>query len=161
MTLDGCEEVGPLPEQLQVAWVSRLGARAGNQTGIPVVRTAELRRLAEEKNRDATAVLQALGLVSGKRARGSWKVVVFDVQRDWLCRPVDADAGADLSGVPACEGSWQGPGPGVKHRSYSGCGYLLDTRTEARTLDTYRIAWGDAIAWGFCVLPLQRFLQGA
>lgn len=159
--LEQCAEVGELPETLQVAWVSRVGARARNGTGIVVVRTADLRQLAETRGRDETAVLQALGLVRGKKARGDWKVVVFDVQRDWLCRPADADAGLELSGVPVCGDAWQGSGPGVKDRSYSGCGYLLDTRTEQKTLDVYRISWEDAVSWGFCVLPLERFLKGA
>lgn len=158
---DACGELAPLPERLQVAWVSRVGTQVSGRTPLPVVRTSDLRRLVEAEKRDPTGVLQALGLVSGKKARGSWKVVVFDVERDWLCRPVETEPGADLSGVPACETGWQRPGVGVKPRSFTGCGYLKDTRTGERTLDTFRVDWQTAVSWGFCVLPLERFLEGA
>ena len=151
-----------MPDTLQVAWVSRLGARAGAHTSLVVVRVADLRRLVEANDRDATRVLRALGLV-GKRAeaRGAWKVTVFDVKRDWLCRPVEGPEDATITGVAACPGDVQRGAAGVRASAWSGCGYLLDTATGARTLDAFRIEWADAVAWGFCVLPLRRFLDGA
>lgn len=155
-----CEDPAPVPETFQVAWVSKLGAHVGAGSAIEVVRVTELRRLVETRGRDATGVLQALGLV-GKKARGDWKVVVFDVKREWLCRPAESVPGDDLSGVATCEAGWQRRGRGARARSYSGCGYLLDTVTQARTLDSFRVDWQTASTWGFCVLPLQRFLEGA
>ena len=162
-----CGATTEVPESLQVAWVSRIGARAGAQTALPVVRVSDLRRLVESSNRDATTVLRALGMV-GKRgqARGGWKVTIFDVKRDWLCRPVlqDSDDGpavATIVGMAACPGDLTRGAPGVRGRAWSGCGYLLDTATGKRSLDVYRVEWSTAVAWGFCVLPLQRFLDGA
>jgi hypothetical protein len=143
-----------------VAWVSQLARTVGAHTPIEVVRVTDLRKLVEAKNRDTTLVLQALGL-AGKKAHGDWKITVFDVKREWLCRPAEEDPGSDLSGVPVCEADWQRKGIGAKARSYSGCGYLLDTMTGGRTLDTFRVDWQAASTWGFCVMPLQRFLDGA
>lgn len=157
-----CKAVAEVPETLQVAWVSRIGARAGARTPLPVVRVADLRRLVEDEKRDPTQVLRALGLI-GKRAqaRGVWKVTVFDVERESLCRPIFGPEGVDVGGVATCPATLQRPGKGVKGRAYSGCGYLLDTETGARTLDTWKIEWRDAVSAGFCVLPLTRFLTGA
>ncbi len=160
MSVETCEQVGALPETLQVAWVSRLAARAGARTGVPVVRVAELRKLAEARGRDPVAVLQALGL-AGKKANGRWKVVIFDVKREWLCRPVDADPADDFGGLDVCDVAWQAPSPGQLPRSHTGCGYLVDSQTGVRTLDSFRVEWGTAVTWGFCVLPLSRFLEGA
>jgi hypothetical protein len=155
-----CAAVGPVPETMQVAWVSELGDRLGANSMMEVVRVTDLRRLVEGLGRDPTRVLRALGLAK-KRAKGRWKVTVFDVKRDWLCRPVEGAPGRDLAGVPTCEESWQRKGPGTYRASYSGCGYLLDTQAGTRTLDSYRLRWGTAVTWGFCVLPLERFLAGA
>jgi hypothetical protein len=157
-----CEATAEVPDTLQVAWVSRLEARAGAHTPLAVVRVADLRRLVEASDRDPTRVLRALGLV-GKRqeARGAWKVTVFDVKREWLCRPVEGPVDATIAGVAACPGDLQSGAPGVRGSAWSGCGYLLDTATGTRTLDVFRIEWEAAVAWGFCVLPLRRFLDGA
>ena len=155
--MDACEAVGEVPETLQVAWVSPVGMTVGAGAPLQVVRVADLRRFAEGK--ESLAVLQALGL-AGRKDQRAWKVTVFDVKREWLCRPAEWEPGTDLSGVAACESGWQAPGRGTKARSYSGCGYLLDTQSEARTLDVYRVDWETAVSWGFCVLPWERFLGG-
>jgi hypothetical protein len=154
--------VAPVPDTLQVAWVSPVGARAGRHTPLEVVRVSDLRRLVEARGRDALHVLQALGLVGRHGAvHGAWKVTVFDVKNTWLCRPAEGEEGAPLGGVATCPSDWQQHGRGAKPRSFSGCGYLLDTGTNERSLDVFRVEWGDAVTWGFCVLPLDRFLQGA
>jgi hypothetical protein len=90
-----------------------------------------------------------------------YKVTLFDVKKEWLCRPVeDRTEGEDLSGVPACEASQQRRSRPAKE-GFTGCGYTLDTGASARGLDVFRIEWGAASAWGFCTLPLDRFLKGA
>lgn len=157
-----CGALDTPPESFQVAWVSRLGKSVSAISGIQVVRVTELRKLVDSKQRDATAILRALGLLGARgTATDAYKVTIFDVKRDWLCRPVDADAGTTLGGVAVCPGNWQGPEPGTRGRSYGGCGYLEDTATGARTLDVYRLSWENAVTWGFCVLPISRFLGGA
>jgi hypothetical protein len=157
-----CEATVPLPDMLQVAWVSRLGARANAGTPLEVVRVADLRRLVEARGRDPGRVLQALGLV-GKQGKvhGGYKVTLFDVNSDWLCRPATGAEGAPLMGLATCPTEWQRHGAGTRPRSYSGCGYLLDVATAGRTLDVFRVEWQVAVTRGFCVLPLQRFLDGA
>ena len=157
-----CQATTEVPDTLQVAWVSRLGARAGAHTALPVVRVADLRRLVETNHRDPTAVLRAIGALRPKaEAKGAWKVTVFDVKRAWLCRPVEGPQEATIAGVAACPGDLQGRPGGVRPVAWSGCGYLLDTASGARSLDVFRVEWETAVAWGFCVLPLRRFLDGA
>lgn len=157
-----CQALADAPETLQVAWVSRVAEGATARKALPVVRVADLRKLVEANGRDPTKVLRALGLI-GKRAtaKGNWKVTVFDVKREWLCRPVDGPEELTIAGVAACPASLQKRPWGTKARAWSGCGYLLDAASGARTLDVFRVEWQDAVAWGFCVLPLRRFLEGA
>jgi hypothetical protein len=155
-----CDALAPLPDTVQVAWVSKVGKRVGRRGMLEVVRVADLRKRVEAENRDATGVLQALGLV-GKKARGKWKIVVFDVKTDYLCRPALGNPADDLGGLDRCEEKWQKRAPGTKRASFGGCGYLLDSQTGERTLDVYRIDWEHAAAWGFCVMPLERFVNGA
>lgn len=157
-----CQALADAPETLQVAWVSRLGQTAGARTALQVVRVADLRKLVEASDRDPTKVLRALGLIGKKAtARGNWKVTVFDVKREWLCRPVEGPEEVTLAGVSACPANLQKRPWSTKARSWTGCGYLVDAASGARTLDVFRVEWQDAVAWGFCVLPLRRFLEGA
>lgn len=157
-----CQPLTEVPETLQVAWVSRVAEGASAKKALAVVRVADLRKRVEASGRDPTKLLRALGLI-GKRAtaKGNWKVTIFDVKREWLCRPVEGPEEVTIAGTPACPASAQKRPWGIKVRSWSGCGYLLDTESGARTLDVYRVQWQDAVAWGFCVLPLRRFLDGA
>jgi hypothetical protein len=155
-----CEATAPLPDTVQVAWVSPLDKRVGAESQLEVVRVTDLRKLVEAEQRDPTRVLQALGLTK-KESKERWKVTIFDVKREWLCRPIDADPANDVAGMDVCEEKWQDPAPGTVNRSYSGCGYLLDAKDGDRTLDAYRLRWRTAVTWGFCVLPLERFLGGA
>jgi hypothetical protein len=154
-----CDALAPVPDTVQVAWVSKLGKRAGSRTVLQVVRVADLRKRIEVEQRDPQGVLQALGLV-GKKARGKWKVVIFDVKADNLCRPVEGAEG-ELTGVRACEEKWQKPASGVRDDGFSGCGYARDTQTGERTLDVFHVDWAHAASWGFCVMPFERFVNGA
>ncbi|MFZ5478287.1 MAG: hypothetical protein ACOZNI_16085 [Myxococcota bacterium] len=155
-----CGELQTPPERFQVAWVSPVRATVGAGAALDVVRVADLRKLIEARRADPLAVLQALGL-AGKRDAREWKVTVFDVERAWLCRPVDAVAGDDVAGVRACDEGWQRPGRGTREKAWTGCGWLKDTQTGERTLDVYRLDWEAAVRWGFCVLPMGRFLGGS
>lgn len=154
-----CDALAPVPETVQVAWVSKLGKRAGSSTLLEVVRVADLRKRVELEKRDPKGVLQALGL-AGKRARGKWKVVVFDVKAEQLCRPVEGKDGL-VEGVRACASDWQRRASGVRKESWGGCGYALDSQTGERTLDVFHVDWEHAATWGFCVLPFERFVNGA
>lgn len=160
--MGGCLPLETPPEQFQVAWVSPLGQSVGAHASIQVVRVAELRKLVEARAKDETAVLRALGLL-GKRQEphSDYKITIFDVKRDWLCRPMDADEGTTEAGMAVCPAEMQHPAARTRASSYSGCGYLNGTETGERTLDIWRLEWENAVSWGFCVLPLGRFLGGA
>ena len=89
------------------------------------------------------------------------KVTIFDVKREWLCRPIEEmEPGTVKAGVTVCEAKQQRGLWGYK-KGYTGCGYIEDTQTSSRSLDVVRLRWADASSWGFCVLPLERFLEGA
>ena len=158
-----CEAAADVPETIQVAWLSPLEDRVRGNSALEVVRVQDLRGWLRTQGRDQTRLLQGLGLVprgGGSRADWSWKITIFDVRSEWMCRPVESGIpGEDLGGVPACAESELGRLRG--HRfGYTGCGYTLDTAASTRGLDVFRISWEVAASQGFCVMPLERFLAG-
>ncbi len=64
--------------------------------------------------------------------------------------------GEDSDGLPACS---TGRALGVRHTS--GCGTTTDTARDSSGLDLYQVLWREAARDGFCVMPLERFLDGA
>ena len=157
-----CGDLGPVPDAVQVAWVSPLTKTVGAGSWLDVVRVADLRSYLSGKGVTPLRLLQALGVVNGKgrgrAAKKSYKVTIFDVRSTWLCRPLRSGA-ADkvVSGVAICAPRQQ---EGTR-RSFTGCGYTRDTVTGGRGLDTFKVRWRDASSGGFCVLPLERFAKGA
>ncbi len=147
-----------LPEpatSLSVAWVAPRGRRVGRRTWLTVVPTVDLMAFAKRENATVGRLLEHLGQRrSGRREpRRSYKVLVFDVTRDMLCRPLDAEPASMVGGVPVCELS-------DKHfRDTDRCGWLVDTRTRRRSLPALRAQWGDLVRAGFCVLPAERFVR--
>jgi len=156
-----CESLHVVPEAFQVAWVSPVGQRVGRNTPLQMVRVSDLRQTVESAKRDQTAVLRALGLVGKHVPDREWKVTVFDVRSEWLCRPMDGEEGDEVAGVGVCPGDWQRRGKGVRRKAWTGCGYLHDPVAGTRTLDVFRVPWSSAISFGFCVMPMTRFLEGA
>ncbi len=159
-----CGSVAAVPETTQVAWISPRGKRAPNRGVIEVVRVQDLRSWVRDNGANEGRLIQGLGMAprrGGLAVKKSYKVTIFDVQSGWLCRPIEGGTpGEDRSGVAICESSDAGAVGG--HRpGYSGCGYTLDTSSSTRGIDVYRIRWSDASAWGFCVMPLDRFISGA
>jgi hypothetical protein len=153
-----CLDVGAVPNRFQVAWVSEAGARVGSDRVLEVVRVADLRAFMSAESPDQEEFLQELGLVQrkGRGAEKKWQLTIFDVDAQMLCRPVSgADPGSNLAGVPACVEHLQTGG-----RNFTGCGYTLDTEHLDRGVDTFRVTWAEASAWGFCVFPLERFMVG-
>lgn len=156
----GCEPVKEPTEQLQVAWVSKVPATAGDGTWLEVVPLADLRGAIEKNARDSASVLRALGLLGRTQpARAPYKVTVFEVARSTLCRPMDGQPGSLVAGVPVCDTPEQKQGPGVRAAAYTGCGYGTDLGAGVRGLDVYRVRWADAVTQGFCVLPWERMLE--
>jgi hypothetical protein len=146
-----------------VVWLSKLEKSVRGGSWLEVVRLADLKSLIKERGREPLRLLQGLGMISRKETQldDAYKAVVFDVKREWLCRPGDLlTEGGDQSGVKVCEGRQRRP---IRHhrKGYTGCGYAMDTAASVRGPDVFRIQWQSASAWGFCTMPLDRFLSGA
>ena len=157
-----CDELGDVGSQTHVAWVSPLRQTVRGNQWIEVVRVADLREWIADNDPEAVRVLQALGM-KGRRARSvdvsNYKITVFDVAADWMCRPIEGGTpGEPIEGVSQCEARQQRP-LGGHRRGYTGCGYSLDTGASLRGLDVYRIRWSEAATQGFCVMPMSRFLD--
>lgn len=159
-TASTCPALSPLPDSLQVAWLSPAAKRVGAHTPLTVVRSSALQQLVKDRKADATAVLRALGLLRPRQAlKDTWKVTLFDVPRSSLCRPVGEEVpDSALAGVPRCE---DGPRRReVVRKGWTDCGHVNDVVSGARTLDVFRVEWEAAASQGFCLLPLPRFLAG-
>ena len=161
-----CEDLASVPDALQVAWVSPVRAQVRYKQQVNVVRYSELQKYVANEKPTTTELLQHLGIKRGRIRRDidpqRYKLVIFDVTAQSMCRPILTDANDDravgtVGGLTVCK---QTRRTGFVHRSGdSGCGYLIDTKTDERTFDLYRVSWADASAQGFCVLPLARFLN--
>ena len=129
-----------------------------------VVRVSDLRAWIRTNGADTARVLQGLGMAprnAARKASKGWKVTVFDVRAEWMCRPLEGKpAGEDRAGVVSCSEKAAKPTMGHK-KGFSGCGYTLDTGSSTRGLDVDRVTWEAAASYGFCVMPLDRFLGGA
>ena len=163
MSAWACEEVSPVPSSLQVAWISPLSRTARAGTALEVVRVQDLRGWIRTNSSDPDRVLQALGMLErGESASTEYKITIFDVQSESLCRPISAaDPGEDVGGVAACMERSDRHTDRDPRAGFTGCGYTLDTHASVRGMDVFRVPWSEASAWGFCVMPLDRFLQGA
>lgn len=157
-----CEAAADVPDAVQVAWVSPMNKKARGGTALEVVRVKDLRAWVRAQGADEARLLQGLGLAprgGGAPVDWEWKITIFDVRAEWMCRPVEgAPGGEDMGGVPACEEPDAGRIRAHRH-GYTGCGYTLDTAASTRGLDVYRISWESASSQGFCVMPLSRFLS--
>jgi hypothetical protein len=156
-----CLAVGDTAEATQVAWISPVRAHVGARGWMEVVEMADLEAWAKEHGKDSTRFLQAAGVVGRKAGRAHsvrWKVTIFDVTRDLTCRPIEgALPGTQVASVAVCEKAK--PAQGAGH-GFTGCGYTRDTGSGSRGLDVLRVRWEDAAREGFCVMPLDRFLEG-
>ena len=160
-----CAELNAVPDSIQVAWVSPVSKSVGMNGWMETVRVADLRAWIRKNGTDQVRLLKGLGMVRAKggkyAAKRKYKITVFDVKREWLCRPIeDGTPGAVNQGVTICEEK-QHKGLWGHKRGYTGCGYIEDTLSQSRSMDAFRIRWGDASRSGFCVMPLERFLDGA
>ncbi len=152
-----CERMDPPPATLAVAWVSPVRQAVGAGAWLPVVAAADLRAFVAKSDPSQGRLLQALGAQKkDKPPHRRYKVTIFEVRADLMCRPVEgADEGFVVDGLPSC---------GHHDRATSGnsgCGYTTDRKDDSRGFDLYRVPWRDAAARGFCVLPLDRYLEDA
>lgn len=147
----------PTEEALSVAWVSPLRRSVGGRRWLTLVPTAELRRWGRDEGRGSVArMLQHLGMRKrSKEPRRRYKVVVFDVRSETLCRPVtDREGGIETGGLASCVESAT-----RLREAHDGCGRVEDLAGGDATA-VFRARWDDVVRNGFCVLPAERFLQG-
>jgi hypothetical protein len=147
-----CASLSEPKQTLSVAWVSRSARQVGASKWLRVVANRDLAGLVRDEKAGVGRMLQALDL----RRRESdpkrrFKVVVFEVDRGILCRPlVEQAEGTTVSGVSACPAPLSKQGPD--------CGYTTDRATDKQGLDSYRVRWRDAARSGFCVIPAARYV---
>ena len=153
------------PETFQVAWISPVGKSVWSNETIEVVPMKDLRLWVHENKANSSDVLAYLGMRSAKAKdieAVNYKITVFDVHRDTLCRPIKgAEPGKVQSNVAICLEKDQRAKSWTHRHGYTGCGYAINSKTQKRSLDIYRIRWMDASTMGFCVFPMARFLDGA
>ena len=146
-----CAELGEPKETLAVAWVSPVRRQVLGSTWLEVVANRDLASLVKREKAGVGRILQALGM----RRRSSdpkrrFKVVVFEVDRGILCRPLeDMAEGSTVKGVRVCPQGLSRRGPE--------CAYTEDRATKSKGLDVYRVRWKDAARNGFCVIPAHRY----
>jgi hypothetical protein len=154
------------PETFQVAWISPVGKVAWINESIEVVPMKDLRLWVHENKATTSDLLQHLGMRSKNNNKQTdpvdYKITVFDVQRNTLCRPIKGkEAGSIHENVTICLEQENKPKSWGHRHGFSGCGYAVNSKTNKRSLDVFRVRWLDASAMGFCVFPMARFLDGA
>ena len=137
------------PDTVQLVWISPSRRQVRRGQTIEVVRVDELASFVHTQSADTERVLQVLDMAwhnPGWRARRPHKVVIFEVDTERLCRPLsDAAEGELVEGVAAC---------GSGH-----CGRSRDRLTGEPGFEVFEISWRDAARSGFCVIPLELYLQ--
>ncbi len=168
-----CAMVETLPDAVQVAWISPTTTTVRSSQMIEVVHLQALQQWIGEEEADAKSVLHHMGMLSKRSKKtidpADYKITIFDVETSSLCRPIvttdtnnvseDLEA-VIVEGISVCEQSSR-PAARYARYGYTGCGYTQNTQAQIRGIDVYRIPWSEASVWGFCVLPLSRFLLGA
>jgi len=146
----------PPPPHLSVAWISPLGRHTRANKLVDVVSTRALTTWASEHPKATPGDL--LRLVDQrdkkKEPRRRYKVVIFEVASNALCRPIqEMEEGQVFAGLPACPGGSKSRG-----QHYPLCGYTTDRNTNHAGPEVFQARWKDLAARGFCVLPIERFL---
>jgi hypothetical protein len=143
------------PDRLAVVWIQRW--KKPPRGALRVVAAADFAGWVAAQHPAWTGrTLQRLG----ERRRSTdpkrrWKVVVFEVARDALCRPVDGVDG-QVAGIDACPAAWSAAGP-----EQDGCGSTWDRKTGEPGFVAYYIKARAAGASGMCQIPLVRYLDEA
>ena len=160
-----CEDLNTIPKSLQIAWISPVKDQVWLEENIEVIRLQDLQVWLHKEDANAKELLHQMGMLS-KRSRREidptdYKITIFDVEQEWLCRPITEEPeGSIVQGVTVCEAKESKPSKHYTRYGFTGCGYSFNTQREDRGFDVYRINWSDAATWGFCVMPLDRFLSG-
>ena len=162
-----CTELEPLPDAIQVAWVSPVRQRVTGNEMIEVVHLQTLQEWLETESSDPKALLHQMGMLNQRSKKSidpsNYKITIFDVNTSSLCRPIEQSEDNFqnvINEVSSCSIKKSGSIRSSRF-GYTGCGYSLNTSSQTPGFDVYRISWENASTFGFCVFPLDRFLQGA
>ena len=169
-TVWGCDNLKTPSSTLQVAWVSKVGKQTHRWSIIEVVPFEDIQQWNKKNNPNTLRLLQYLGMKRSKSKRNiapnKYKIVVMNVPRDSLCRPMlnekeNIQVGQSINGVIVCKEKRKHKAMKFSYRhGDTGCGYLLDSKEKKRSVDVYRVNWSDAAAQGFLVVPMKHFLDG-
>jgi hypothetical protein len=165
-----CSVVDTLPSAVQVAWISSTSDTVRPKQMVEVVHLQALQSWIDTQDADAKAVLHQVGMLPKRSKKtidpADYKITIFDVESESLCRPivqeevVEGESPVFVEGLSVCEGTSRASTWDSRY-GFTGCGYTLNTQSQQQGLDVYRVSWAEASTWGFCVLPLSRFLMGA
>lgn len=146
------DDLSAAPDQQSVVWISPLRKTVSAGKLVRVVPTSALRA---EKPGSVGRLLQLVGLrKKATNPRRSWKVTVFEASSGALCRPIaDADPSEFVAGLPVCTRKSGGS------KRDTGCGTTVDRASGKTGAEVYRARWRDLAPQGFCVLPLERFVE--
>jgi hypothetical protein len=144
-------------ESLAVAWVSPSARQVGQKSWLTVVPAADLRRWIQDHEPSPARLLQHLGLrKKGTVPSRRWKITILEVSAGALCRPLaDLEPGTPLASLAVCPRQDR-----TVTGRHEGCGYSEDLATGERGADLFAVPWHVAASNGFCVLPLERFIDG-
>jgi len=147
-----CASLTEPKETLSVAWVSPVRRQVLASKWLRVTPNRDLSSLVRNQKAGVGRMLQAIDMRRrSKDPRRRFKVVVFEVDRGILCRPLEEQPeGTTVSGVRTCATGLSKQGPS--------CGYSMDRATGKRGLEIYRVRWRDAARNGFCVIPAARYV---
>jgi hypothetical protein len=150
-------ELSTPPERLAVAWTGRW--RVAPRGYLYVVPTSELAGwVAQQQPAWTGRTLQRLGLRKRNTdPSAKYKVLIYDVEREALCRPVaEADPDEAIAGVLPCGKRLSKP-----TRGRTGCGMTVDRRRGEPGFTVYAIRHRDAARHGHCAVPLDRYVRQA
>ena len=186
-TIQQCSVVKELPNTMQVAWISPVAEQVWASENIEVLRLYDLQVWLSQQDQNkgnAVNLLLELGMLPKRKEDknidpADYKITIFDVETEILCRPVDIDsqfpqdirvqnpknteakpADVVIEGISVCAKKSHKPSNFYARYGYTGCGYTWNPSTDSQGFDVYRVEWKEASRAGFCVFPLERFLVG-
>ena len=168
-TVWGCDNLTTPSSTLQVAWISKVGKQARRWSIIEVVPFEDIQQWNKKHNPNTLRLLQYLGMKRSKSKRNiapnKYKIVVMNVPRESLCRPMlnekkNIQVGQSINGVIVCKEK-------RKHRPMKfllsswrfGLWVSLDSKEEKRSVDVYRVNWSDAAAQGLSGCSNEAFFR--
>lgn len=151
-------EALPVPsEKMALAWVAPWRRRPSGW--LTVVPAFELSTWLGQQDPTWTGrTLQWLG----KRRRNTdpkrrYQVRIFEAEPSELCRPIaTVDAETIVAGVPVCPARLS-----RSHGQTDGCGQCTDRKTGEPTATRYGLKVAEVKQRGFCVVPLDRYIEQA